>query len=86
MPPKSTLATEEPRPPVEIYASYSDLWFEGKEAQNIFRTFKTLTALHILTKGKKKSILRDLKKSASNTLDEWENRTYWGHFLSVSRN
>lgn len=54
MPPKSTLATEEPRPPVEIYASYSDLWFEGKEAQNIFRTFKTLTALHILTKGKKK--------------------------------
>lgn len=57
------MLAKEPRPLIKIYASYSDLWFEGKEAQNIFRAFKTLIVLHILTKrGEKEKYPEGLKK------------------------
>lgn len=66
--PTSTFETEKPRPKATIDASSSDLRFRGEEAQNIFRAFKTLIVLHILTKGEKIKIPQGIrKKSASNT-------------------
>lgn len=82
----STFATEKPGPLAKIEAPSLDLWYRGKEAQSIFRAFKTLIVLYILIKEKIKLPQRFKKNQFLIFEMSGKNLTCWDHFLSISRN